>query len=85
MTVQEVKLKRSNPDLIAMVKGLLAQCEAGEIVSLAVAAAHNDGGTSNSFLIKDRPIALLGELLIVQRDVTDCCVDLRLHEKGGEY
>jgi hypothetical protein len=65
-----------NPDLVEMLEEALASAKAGEYTGLAYSATDRQGNTYSAFIIS-QPVAIIGELRILERDIVDHCVDLR--------
>ena len=76
MSVHEIKANGSE-EIVAILTDLLEQASKGKIQSIAICGMLNDATSCNVFNIKTRPITLLGELRLLERDVIDCCVDIR--------
>lgn len=74
--VKEVK-SNQNPAVVEMLENLLEQAKLGEIQSLAIAGLSPSAESFNCFVGDYYPIALIGELRILERDVVDLCVDTR--------
>lgn len=82
-----VGITTSKPDqeVIDALKELLADAEAGRIQSIVYAVLLDDGSTGNGWHGMDKNnVTLLGELTIMQRDVMDCLIDLRIDPATGE-
>jgi hypothetical protein len=84
MSLHEVK-PVINQELVEMLELLIERARSGDIVGAAVATVHSDASTGNCFSMLDRPITMIGELAILQRDIIDCNVDTRFHSSGMSY
>lgn len=76
MTVSEIKNK-PNQEIIDILKDVLDRAESGNIQSIAIAGVTGNAQTLNVFSGAVEPIALIGELRVLEREIIDLCVDTR--------
>lgn len=80
----EIKKFKPNSHVIELLEELLEDAKEGIIVSVAASFVRHDAASGNCFT-HGYPINLIGELLCLQREITDSCIDTRLHDAGKEY
>lgn len=68
-----------------MLEDALERARAGEIVSLAAAFVTSTACTAQMQYVPDRPIAMIGALRVLEREIIDQAVDLGLHQAGIGY
>jgi hypothetical protein len=83
--VSPVELAQKSPECIEVLENLLDLAKQGEILSVAVAFAGPAATTGTVFHCHTRPVAMLGEIRLLERDIIDVCVDTRMHESGTYY
>jgi len=77
MTVKEVDIKPEvNEELVFMLSKALEMAKSGELQSAALATWFSDGKSGNCFT-GYMPLALIGELRVMERDIIDCNVTTR--------
>lgn len=74
--VEEVKAK-PNKELIERLEKTLEDARSGHIVSFAICGTYSNCYSFNAFYCNDRPETLIGGLRVLERDLIDCCVDIR--------
>ena len=84
MTIESIDTRKRDEFIVHELKELLEKAEKGEIIGFACAFIRNDLKLGNCFQAV-YPSQLLGELLIVQREIMDNAIDTRLHKAGKEY
>lgn len=77
-------LPKPDPDVVYMLERLLERAKTGEIQSVAYAAVFSDGMTGNSFHGYQN-LTLVGELSVLQREIIDIRVDMRMKKAGRGY
>ncbi len=77
MTVEEIPICKVDDDAINILQNLLDDAKAGKIASFAFVGCRNNGDGFNCFTGNYYPIAMIGELRILERDLMDTCVNLR--------
>lgn len=84
--IKSVPSIATQPDLalIELLERQLEKARKGEILGAAIAFTYGDNSTGSAF-IANWPAALLGELRILEREIVDAEIDLRLHESGTGY
>lgn len=84
-TVVELQEKRVVcKNLVDMLEDVISDAKEGIIVAAGVVVVHCDATTGSAFA-GGNPGQLLFESLVMQRDLMDCEVDLRMHEAGTKY
>lgn len=76
MSLTEIKAQ-PNQELISMLESLVEKAKSGQMQSAAVCVVNDDCSVGNCFVGSFHPIALVGELRVVERDIIDICVDTR--------
>lgn len=66
-----------NQDIIDMLEGLLEEAKSGRIQAISIAGVYSGCATFNCFVGGFRPVSLLGEMRLLERDVVDCCTQVR--------
>lgn len=66
-----------NDELVKMLESLVERAKSGEMQSAAVCIVNSDCSVGNCFVGSFHPIALVGELRVLERDIIDICVDTR--------
>lgn len=82
--INEIEKKKVNPHIVELFEEMLVGAKSGQIISTAIAIVHDDGNTGNAYGGM-YPGKLLSELLILQREIMDSDIDLRLHKAGDYY
>ena len=81
MAIDLINQKRVNPEVIEVLEELLKRAKTGYTISIAVALVNCDGTSGNTFT-DQYPVCMLGSLRILERELTDACIDTRLHKAG---
>ena len=68
--IEEVKAM-PNPAVIKILEGLLNDAKTGEIQGVAIAGAMSNARTFNVYELGGDVMSLLGEVLVLQRDIMD--------------
>ena len=83
--VAELKHNRAiNNEMLELLDAIRGQVEQGTITGFGIVVVEADNTTGNAF-IGGPPSSLLFELLVLQREIMDCRIDLRLHMAGEDY
>ena len=84
--MKEIKAFASpNQDVIERLEELLDQAKSGELRGIVYATRTTGNRTGSGWAnIDDGVMALIGELIVLQRDFLDSMVDLRINPKTGE-
>ena len=83
--VEPVDLKQQSQACIDVLEDLLELAKQGEVLSIAAVFAGPSAVTGNVFHCHARPVAILGEVRLLERDIIDVCTDTRMHESGTYY
>lgn len=80
------KVDTRTPDdfIIEQLEAILKDAKEGKIISCACVFLENDLKSGN-FFSKRYPVHLLGATSILEREMQDHLVDLRLHSAGDSY
>jgi hypothetical protein len=81
--INKAKLE-PNKNLVDLLQRLLVEAESGNMVGFACVSAFEDNNSSLAY-IPARPIVLLGELRILEREIVDSAIQLTKHEAGEPY
>ena len=71
-------------DLVELLENILDETKKGIIVAGGFVVVNCDSTSGNAFA-GSYPGQLLSESLILQREIIDCQVNLRMHEAGTQY
>jgi hypothetical protein len=63
--------------VVDMLKDMLIKAESGELRAIAIAGVLTSSETLNGWAGRYYPVALIGELEVVKRELMDANVDLR--------
>ena len=66
-----------NEKVINILEDYLKMAKSGELQGICIAASLTDACTCSAFILEGNVMAMIGELVVLQRDVLDCNVDLR--------
>lgn len=83
MSVEEIKSKPQEM-VIKLLEKRLEEAKNGNIQSIVIVGVCGDGSVFNCFDGSYYPSALIGEMRITERDLIDCCVDIR-RQVAWEY
>ena len=70
--------------LVSILEDLLNSAKNGQIVGL-VGAVTYIGRSSANFMLPGKPVILLGELRILERELIDKAIQLTHHQPGEDY
>ena len=73
-----------NEDLQTLLEAILDDVKQAKVISGAMVVVYSDA-SSGSVFAGENILCLLAELLIVQREIIDCHVNLRMHNAGEPY
>ncbi len=73
-----------NIHLVELLKRLLAEAESGNMVGFGCVSVY-ENDTSSLAYIPCRPVVLLGELRILEREIVDSAIQLTKHDPGEPY
>ena len=76
---------RVNQEIIEMLEDQLNEAKQGRILSIAVVGVSTDATTYSYYSAKRYPVTLIGEIRLLERDIIDTEIDLRMHEAATEY
>ena len=71
-------------DLVRVLQQAMDMAKAGELEGFAFAGTTCDGGSVNLFHCHTRVMQLLGEVAVLQRDIMDLKIDLRVPVEPAE-
>ena len=75
---EAVRSIKPNPKVIDMLEKVLVDAKSGEIQSIAICGVTDDVCTFNCFVVGVLPTTPVGEIRVLERDVIDCHVELRM-------
>ena len=77
--------REPSPGMLHVAELILQRVKTGEIRAIAVVLQHEDGGHSSSieFADESQPVALVGELAVLQGDLVRHEIDLRRNIPRG--
>lgn len=75
--IKKINTKIPNKNIITTLEGLLDRAKKGDIQAVAIAIVNHRCTTSNVFDGNYYPLALIGELRLLERDVVDICCKTR--------
>jgi len=85
MTIIKLSEKKPVPDVIEFIEGLLEQAKSGDLVGIAIIGVMSDGCSGNGWnSIEENVMKVLGEISVLQRDIMDVNVDLRIDPVTGD-
>ena len=76
--------KKPDENIVRILRNLLADAESGYLIGFGCVHAHDDG-TSGLSYVSNRPVILLGELRILEREIVDSAIELTKHKAGEPY
>lgn len=83
--IKEINTSPPDQNVIDKLEGLLEMAKAGEIQSIAFAMVMSDLRTGNGWAgMGKNNTGMLGEIMILERDMTDLCVEIRIDPITGE-
>ena len=84
--MKEVKhIHPPNPDLIGRLESLLSEAKSGELQGLAYAGRIKSSYTCSGWVGYDTGVmSTLGELRVLERDMIDLLVDIRVDPMTGQ-
>ena len=75
-----VNIDRFKQEALERLNYIKALIENDEIAGIAIATTYTNGEAGNSWICKDRPILLIGEIHCLMADMEFYEVDLRKHK-----
>ena len=83
--IKEINTSPPDQNVIEKLEDLLEMAKTGEIQSIAFAMVMSDMRTGNGWSgMGKNNTGMLGEIMILERDMTDLCVEIRIDPITGE-
>ena len=81
--MEQIK-KQVNQTAIYILQDLLEKAISGDIQDIAIVGTFSTAETFNVFDCDYRPVSVLGELSLIERDIVDICTNTR-RQPAWEY